>query len=262
MKYTKKTMSSQPMMSLKLSLATASIAIAQKGWIMSVIMSDQAKVTTVAAHTEPQLFCRRNHVRSNDSPLASSGGDEVIEKPSVPVHDQRKGLLGSDGDKSLRECNGKVSIPKQPEDTCIEGELNNNPPYRFPRSLGGLQERPGSPVEEDAEHEHSKIHDVEGELYPFRREVVNEPDQSTDENKEVKPRPPVHPVRRTCPLRRFWRRFIECELTHEFRFHDKGFLWSRVHQGHQHGDNHQNHDRENDVEWAEDCLRNRDHRVQ
>jgi hypothetical protein len=38
-----------PMISLKLSVATASMAIAQKGWIMSVIMSDQVKVTMVAA---------------------------------------------------------------------------------------------------------------------------------------------------------------------------------------------------------------------
>jgi len=35
------------MISLKCNFATASMAMAQKGWIISVIMSDQAKVTTV-----------------------------------------------------------------------------------------------------------------------------------------------------------------------------------------------------------------------
>ncbi len=41
-KYTKNTRSSHPMISLNSSLATASMAMAQKGWIMSVIMSPQA----------------------------------------------------------------------------------------------------------------------------------------------------------------------------------------------------------------------------
>ena len=44
------------MMSLKFNFATASMAMAQKGWIMSVIISDQAKVTTVVPIPTPNFF--------------------------------------------------------------------------------------------------------------------------------------------------------------------------------------------------------------
>lgn len=44
------------MISLKCNLATANMAIAQKGWIISVIISDQAKVITVVPMPTPNCL--------------------------------------------------------------------------------------------------------------------------------------------------------------------------------------------------------------
>ena len=44
------------------------------------------------AHANAQLFSRRDDIGRHHGPLTPSGGNEVVEKSSIPVDEKRKGL--------------------------------------------------------------------------------------------------------------------------------------------------------------------------
>lgn len=92
------------------------------------------------AHADPQLFSRRDDIRRHHCPLSTAGGNEIVEKPSIPVDEKRKGLWIRDGHKSLCEYRGEEGEFKKPENSSIERELDHDSPNRLPCILGRFQE--------------------------------------------------------------------------------------------------------------------------
>ncbi len=101
-------------------------------------------------------------------------------------------------------------------------------------------------MKEDSEAQHRKVDHVEGQ--PVKKALcIKMPDQvdgNTDEDNNIKPWTPVHPVGWAFPLCGLRRSFVELELIHQLRLHDESLFRRWMHQCHQDGDGDDNDERE------------------